>query len=137
MPTPTTRELLHRLAGAFTVAFAALTAAMLALYARNQVPALSARGAPTGTILEAVLLGIPFVAAMTIPMAVFVAVLVAVLRDFTRLGADGTLASARRDPDGVRRLVAPVIGASAASGSGRAPRRHPAARAIWRRLGDG
>jgi lipopolysaccharide export LptBFGC system permease protein LptF len=41
------------------------------------------------------------------------AVLVAVLREFTRLGADGTLAAARRERDGVRRLVLPVLGAAA------------------------
>ena len=51
----------------------------------------------------------PFTAAMTIPMAV----LVAVLWVFTRLGAEGVLAAARRERHGVRRLIAPVIAAAA------------------------
>ena len=109
VPQPTTRQLLRRHAISFAIAFVALTASLLALYATRQVPALSARGAPAGTIAEALLLAVPFVAAMTIPMAV----LVAVLREFTRLRADGTLAAARRERGGVRRLVVPVLGAAA------------------------
>jgi lipopolysaccharide export system permease protein len=46
---------------------------------------------------------------MTIPMAVFVAV----LSVFTQLGAEGALGAARRERDGVRRLVVPVLGAAA------------------------
>ncbi len=108
MPQPTPPQLLRRLAVSFAIAFAALTVALLALFAWKQVPTLSARGAPAGTIVEALLLAVPFTAAMTIPMAV----LVAVLREFTRLAADGTLAAARRERDGVRRLVGPVLAAA-------------------------
>ena len=109
MPQPTTGQLLRRNAAAFAVAFVALTASMLALFASRLVPALSARGAPTGAVAEALLLAVPFVAALTIPMAVFVGVLWA----FTRLGADGTLAAARRERDGVRRLLVPMLRAAA------------------------
>ena len=109
MPQHTTRQLLRRHAVSFAIAFVALTVLLLALFARKQVPALSARGAPAGTIAEALLLAVPFIAAMTIPMAVFVAV----LRDFTWFGTDGTLAAARRERDGVRRLVMPVLLAAA------------------------
>ena len=109
MPKPATRQLLRRLAAPFAVSFVALTALLLANYAATQLPQLSARGAPAGTIVEALLLAVPFTAAMTIPMAVFVAVLWV----FTRLGAEGTLAAAQRERDGVRRLVAPVLGAAA------------------------
>ena len=108
MPQPTTGQLLRRHAASFAVAFVALTATLLALYATRSLPALSARGASAGTLAEALLLAVPFTAAMTIPMAV----LVAVLREFTRLGADGTLAGARRERDGVRRLLVPVLGAA-------------------------
>jgi lipopolysaccharide export LptBFGC system permease protein LptF len=55
--------------------------------------------------VEVVLFSVPFIAAMTIPMAVFVAV----LREFTRFRADGTLAVALRERDGIRRLVRPVL----------------------------
>ncbi|HEY9429454.1 MAG TPA: LptF/LptG family permease [Gemmatimonadaceae bacterium] len=95
----TTRQLLRRHAVSFAIAFVALTALMLALFARKQVPELSARGATAGTIAEVLLLAVPFIAAMTIPMAV----LIAVLRDFTRFRADGTLAAARREHGGVAR----------------------------------
>ncbi|HEX5436108.1 MAG TPA: LptF/LptG family permease [Gemmatimonadaceae bacterium] len=105
VPQYTTRQLLRRHAVSFAIAFVALTASMLALFARKQLPALSARGAPAGTIAEALLLAVPFIAAMTIPMAV----LIAVLRNFTRFSAEGTLAVARRERDGVRRLVMPVL----------------------------
>lgn len=109
MPQPTTGQLLRRHAASFAIAFVALTASLLALFATNPVPAMSARGASVGAIAEALLLAVPFTAAMTIPMAV----LVAVLREFTRLGGDGTLAAARRQRGGVRRLVVPVLGAAA------------------------
>jgi lipopolysaccharide export LptBFGC system permease protein LptF len=110
VPQPTPGQLLRRHAASFAVAFVALTASLLALFATRQVPALSARGAPTNTIVEALLLAVPFIAAMTIPMAVFVAV----LSEFTRLRADGTLAAARRTRGGVRRLVVPVLAAAVA-----------------------
>ena len=112
MPQPTPRALVLRHAASFAVAFAALTASLLALFASRQVPALSARGASAGTVAEALLLAVPFISAMTIPMAV----LVAVLREFTRLRADGTLAAARRERDGLRRLVVPVVAGAAGVG---------------------
>jgi lipopolysaccharide export LptBFGC system permease protein LptF len=46
---------------------------------------------------------------MTIPMAVFFGV----SWTFKRLGADGMLAAAQRERHGVRRLIAPVLGAAA------------------------
>lgn len=109
MPQPTTGRLLRRHAVSFAIAFTALTATLLALFATRQLPALAARGEPAGAIAEVLLLAVPFTAAMTIPMAV----LVAVLREFTRLGADGTLAAARRERGGVRRLMVPVLAAAA------------------------
>jgi lipopolysaccharide export LptBFGC system permease protein LptF len=105
----TTRQLLRRHAASFGTAFVALTALMLGLFATRELSALSARGASTGTIVEALVFAVPFVAALSIPMAV----LMAVLWEFTRLGANGTLAAARRDRHGIRRLVVPVLGAAA------------------------
>lgn len=108
MPQLTTRQLLRRHALSFAIAFGALTASLLGLYASRQVPVLVARGESVGGILNLLLLSVPFTAAMTIPMAV----LVAVLYEFTRLRADGTLAAARRERGGVRRLIVPVLGAA-------------------------
>jgi hypothetical protein len=104
-----TRQLLSRHATVFTVTFASLTALLLANYAVRQVPELSARGVPAGTIVEALLLALPFTAALTIPMAVFVAVSWV----FTRPGMAGVVAAAQRERHGVRRLIAPVLGAAA------------------------
>jgi lipopolysaccharide export LptBFGC system permease protein LptF len=109
MPQPTVRQLLRRHAASFAIAFVAFTVSFLAMFARRQIPALSARGMPAGTIEEALLFALPFIAALTIPMAVFAAV----LWEFTRLRLNGTLAAAWMERDGVRRLVVPVLYAAA------------------------
>lgn len=109
MPPLTSRQLLRRHAVTFTTAFVSLTAPLLFLFARSRVvPAMGAYGASAGAMAEAVLLALPFTAALTIPIAV----LLAVLREFTRLGADGTLAAARGVRHGARRLVLPVLTAA-------------------------
>jgi lipopolysaccharide export LptBFGC system permease protein LptF len=105
----TTRQLLRRHATPFAVSFASLTVLLLANYALQQVSQLSARGVPAVAITEVLLLAVPFTLALTIPMAVFLAVSWV----FTRLGAENVLESARRERHGVRRLVAPVLGAAA------------------------
>jgi lipopolysaccharide export LptBFGC system permease protein LptF len=101
-----TRQLLRRHATPFVISFTSLTGLLLANYAVRQVPQLSARGVPASTIVETLLLALPFIVAMTVPMAVFVAVSWV----FTRLGAEGALAAAQRKRHGVRRLLAPVVG---------------------------
>jgi lipopolysaccharide export LptBFGC system permease protein LptF len=106
---PTARELLRRHATSFATAFVALTSLLLTRFATHELPALRAPGTPSSVVAEALLLAVPFTAALTIPMSV----LVAVLWEFTRLGADGTLAVARRERAGLRRLVAPVLSAAA------------------------
>ncbi len=105
----TTRQLLGRHAAPFAVSFALLTLLMLARNAARWLPHLSARGAPAGAMIEVVLLAVPFVLALTIPMAVFLAVSWV----FTRLAAEGVLATARKERHGIHRLVAPVLGAAA------------------------
>ncbi|MEX1184912.1 MAG: LptF/LptG family permease [Gemmatimonadota bacterium] len=105
----TTGKLLRRHATAFAVAFTPLTLLLLANDALRRVPQLNSTGASAGTIAEVLLLSIPHIVALTIPMAVFLAVSWV----FTRLGAEGVLASAKRERHGLRRLVAPVLGAAA------------------------
>ena len=100
----TTLQLLRRHAGPFAVSFALMTLLLLANYGLRQMPQLSARGVPAGTIVEALLLALPFIIAMTLPMAVFVSVSWV----FMRLGAHGALA-AQRERYGARRLLAPVL----------------------------
>jgi lipopolysaccharide export LptBFGC system permease protein LptF len=110
VPLPSTAHLLRQLGAAITVAFTLLTGLLLWSYASRQIPALAAKGLATDVMTQSLLLAVPFTAAMTIPMAVFVSV----LHVFTRLGANGILGSARHSKDGVRRLVRPVLSASAA-----------------------
>jgi lipopolysaccharide export LptBFGC system permease protein LptF len=105
MPSLATRQLLRRHAIPFAVSFVSLTLLLLANFAARQMPT----GVPASGMIEALLLAVPFTAAITIPMAVFIAV----LRVFTRLGAEGALETARQERDGLRRLVVPVLGAAA------------------------
>jgi lipopolysaccharide export LptBFGC system permease protein LptF len=105
----TTRQLLRRHATPFAVSLASLTIPLLAQHAVRRVPELTSRGVPADAIVEVLLLAVPHTLALTIPMAVFLAVSWV----FTRLGAEDVLASARRERQGVRRLVAPVLGAAA------------------------
>jgi lipopolysaccharide export LptBFGC system permease protein LptF len=102
----TPRQLLRRHVAPFAVSFASLTALLLA---QRWGPELSERGATSSTIVEVLVFAAPSTFALTIPMAVFLAVSWV----FTRLGAEGVLASARRERRGVRRLVTPVLGAAA------------------------
>jgi lipopolysaccharide export LptBFGC system permease protein LptF len=102
----TTRQLLVRHAVPFTVSFVSLT---LLLHAQRWGP-LRARGAAEGgTVVEVLVLALPSTLALTLPMAVFLAVSWV----FTRLGAEGAFATARRKRGGVRRLMTPVMGAAA------------------------
>lgn len=100
-PQPTPAHLLRRLAASFAIAFAGLTAWLIFLYASRHIPVLNARGVSAGGIAQFLLLATPFTSAMTIPMAVFLAV----LHEFSRLGARGALAAL----SDVRRLVVTVL----------------------------
>ena len=108
MPKLSTRQLLGHLLAPFVVSFASLTLLLIANSAARWLPGLSARGVPTRGIAEALLFSVPHTAALTIPMAVFLAVSWA----FMRLGRVGFLASARRGPHGLRGLVMPVVAAA-------------------------
>ncbi len=104
-PMPATAQLLRRLAASFAIAFAGLTASLLFLFASRQIPSLNAQGLSAFSIAQFLLLAVPFTAAMTIPMAVFLAV----LHEFTRKSASGILATAGSY---VRRLVVTVLAAA-------------------------
>lgn len=108
MPTLTTRKLLGRLATPFAVSLSALTVLLVANGALRWAPQLSARGVSAGGIAKALVVAVPHTIALTIPMAVFLAVSWV----FMRLGREGVLASARRERGGFRRLVSPVLGAA-------------------------
>lgn len=105
----TSRQLLLRHAIPFAVSFTLLTTLLIANSARPRVHHMSAMGHSAGAIIEVLLLAVPHTLALTIPMAVFVAVLWA----FTRMGSEGHLASVRRERDGIRRLMVPVLSGGA------------------------
>lgn len=109
MPMLSTTQLLRRHVVPFGVAFGVLTSLLLLTFAINQLPALIARGVSMRTLVEAVVLALPFTMAMTVPMAVFLAVSWV----FTRLGLEGVLATAQGERHGVRRLIVPVLGGAA------------------------
>lgn len=109
MPKQSTQQVLSRHVTPFAIAFTTPTALLLTMFAARHWPRLSAQGASAGTLLEALLLAMPATVALTIPMAVFLAVSWV----FTRLGREGALAAAQREHHGVRRLVGPVLGAAA------------------------
>lgn len=68
---------LRSLSAAFGLSTLALTAALVALAGRHFVPRLAERGESVATIAEALLLAVPFTMALTLPMAVLLAVLLA------------------------------------------------------------
>ncbi len=105
----TTGKLLRRHTTAFAVALASLTVFLLVSSAASRLPKLMAREVSVGTMIEVLLFAMPFALALTVPMAVFLAVSWV----FTRLGAEGVLSSAQQEYHGVRRLVAPVLSAAA------------------------
>ena len=103
MPTLSARQLLRRLAAPFALSFLALTAVLIANYVSKPV------WGPSRASVEGVLLAVPFTAAITIPMAVLLSVLIV----FARLRREGMLDAVRREPNGIRRLVMPVLGGAA------------------------
>jgi lipopolysaccharide export LptBFGC system permease protein LptF len=106
----TAPQLLRRHVGPFALSGAVLTLLLLANAGARQWPLLSAReGRAAGTLVEVLALSVPHTLALTIPMAVFLAVAWV----FARLGTEGALSSARRERRGLRRLLAPVLGAAA------------------------
>src|SRR5207244_13641741 len=98
------RYLLRQHVAPLGFALAALTALMLVNTMAKQLSALLGKGLPTGVIVEVFVLSIPFIVAVTLPMAV----LVAVLPVCTRLAADDELPPLQARGCSVARLVSPV-----------------------------
>ena len=87
-------------------ALAALTFAMLVNQIAKQFGNFVGKGLPWSVILEVFALSIPFIVAMTLPMAV----LVAVLYTFSHLAADNEITAMRAGGISIGRLLSPVIG---------------------------
>ena len=90
-------------------AIAALTFAMLVNQVAKQFGNFVGKGLPWGVIFEVFALSIPFIVAMTLPMAV----LVAVLYTFSHLAADNEVTAMKANGISVGRILAPVLGGAA------------------------
>ena len=104
------RYLLRQHGAPLGFALAALTSLMLIQQIAKQLSSLLGKGLPTGVIIEVFVLSVPFIVAVTLPMAV----LVAVLHVFTRLAADNEITALLAGGVSVGRLIAPVLGGAAA-----------------------
>src|SRR5206468_3929457 len=104
------RYLLRQHIAPLGFALAALTSLMLIQQVAKQLSGLLGKGLPTGVIIEVFVLSLPFIVAVTLPMAV----LVAVLHVFTRLASDNEITALQAGGVSVTRIIAPVLGGAAA-----------------------
>jgi len=102
------RYLLRQLVAPFFFALAALTSIMLLNQIARRFGALVGKGLPWTVIAEVFGLSIPFILAITLPMAV----LMAVLYSFTHLAADNEITAMKASGISIYQLVAPVFAAS-------------------------
>ena len=103
------RYVLREHVGPLLFALTALTSLLLLNYIAKRFGQLVGKGLEWSVIAEFFLLSVPFTVAMTIPMAVLVAVLYA----FSRLAAENEITAFKASGVSVRRLLAPVLVASA------------------------
>src|SRR3989441_799429 len=103
------RYLLRQHVAPFGFALAAITAFLLLQQVAKQFGNLVGKGLPWHVIAEVFALSIPFIIAMTLPMAV----LVAVLYPFSRLAADNEITAMQASGISLARLVTPVLGGAA------------------------
>jgi lipopolysaccharide export system permease protein len=99
------RYLLRQLVAPFFFALAALTGFMLISQVAKKFGALVGKGLPWSVITEVFVLSLPFIIAMTLPMAV----LLAVLFTFSHLAADNEITAMRANGISVYQILAPVL----------------------------
>src|SRR2546422_689729 len=103
------RYLLRQHVAPLGFALAAFTLLMLLRQVAQQFGNLVGKGLPWSVILEVFLLSVPFIVAMTLPMAVLVAVLYA----FSQLAGDHEITAMKASGVSLGRLVSPVLSAAA------------------------
>lgn len=99
------RYLLRQHLAPLAFAVSALTALMLLNQVAKRFPELVGKGLPWSVIAEVFVLSIPFIVAMTLPMAV----LVAVLHTMSRLAADHEITAMTANGISVGRIARPVL----------------------------
>jgi lipopolysaccharide export system permease protein len=97
--------LLRQLAAPFLFALGALTSLMLLSQIAKKFGSLVGKGLPWTVIAEVFALSIPFIVAMTLPMAVLLAVLYA----FSHLAADNEITAMRATGISVYQILVPVL----------------------------
>jgi lipopolysaccharide export system permease protein len=96
---------LRQLVAPFCFALAALTGFMLISQVAKKFGALVGKGLPWPVITEVFVLSLPFIIAMTLPMAV----LLAVLYTFSHLAADNEITAMRANGISVYQILGPVF----------------------------
>jgi lipopolysaccharide export system permease protein len=104
------RYLLRELAAPFLFALAALTSMLMVNHLAKRFGDLVGKGLEPEVIAEVLLLSLPFIVALTLPMAV----LVAVLYGFSHLTADNEITAMRASGVSVAQMLRPVLVAGAA-----------------------
>jgi lipopolysaccharide export system permease protein len=99
------RYLLRQLAAPFLFALAAQTSLMLLSQIAKKFGALVGKGLPWSVIAEVFALSLPFIIAMTLPMAV----LLAVLYSFSHLAADNEITAMRASGVSGYQILRPVL----------------------------
>ena len=100
-----TRYLLRQLVAPFLFALAALTGFMLLNQLAKRFGSLVGKGLEWTVIAEVFILSLPFIIAMTLPMAVLVAVLYA----FSHLSADSEITAMRASGISVPQILWPIL----------------------------
>jgi lipopolysaccharide export system permease protein len=100
------RYLLRQLIAPFCFSLAAATSLMLLNQVAKRFGALVGKGLPWSVITEVFVLSLPFILAMTMPMAVLLAVLYA----FSHLAADNEVMALRATGVSVPQMLRPVFG---------------------------
>lgn len=103
------RYILRQLAAPFVFAIAAMTSLMVLNQIAKRFGALVGKGLPASVIGEVFLLSLPFIVAMTLPMAVLLAVLYA----FTTLAGNNEITAMRASGVSVGQILRPVFLAGA------------------------
>ena len=99
------RYLLRSLAAPFLFALSALTGLLLVSQVAKQFPNLVGKGLPAGVIAEVLVLSLPFIIALTLPMAI----LVAVLYGISQLASENEITAMRANGISVGQLLFPVF----------------------------
>ncbi|HUR91818.1 MAG TPA: LptF/LptG family permease [Gemmatimonadaceae bacterium] len=99
------RYVLKEHVGPVTFAISALTSMLLLNYVAKRFGELAGKGLPWSVIGEFVGLTVPFIFAMTLPMAVLISTLYA----FSRLAADNEITALKSSGVGLGRVMTPVI----------------------------